>query len=409
MIFPRNIKENLEKALRRSPVVCLTGPRQSGKTVLMQEVAKERNYMYVTFDNIHMLTVAKNNPIGFINNIKKPVVLDEVQRVPELFLAIKKDVDEHREPGRFALTGSANPLLIPSLGDSLAGRMEIFYLYPFSQGELLHKKETFLDRIFQQRVHEVTPEEITSVAMVKRIFTGGFPPVHAMSDEDRYAWFSGYVTNLIERDVKDLVNVTDLVDFPKLLNLLATRVSGLINFADVSRDCALVTTTLRRYLALLQTLYMIQFNKPWFSNLGLRFVKAPKLYFTDTGLLSYVLDLSREKLTLDSTFGGKLFENFIVSELYKQATWYQGRVGMYHLRDHGGNEVDIILENPQGEIVAIEAKATETVTPRDFKVLKFLQEKMGKRFIAGIVMYQGAEVVPAGDQLFALPASSLWS
>ncbi|MFH0898519.1 MAG: ATP-binding protein [bacterium] len=409
MFFQRNITDQVEKALSRSPVVLLTGPRQSGKTMLMQRIAQERNYSYVTFDNIQTLTLAKNDPIGFINSLKKPVILDEVQRCPELFLSIKNDVDQNRIPGRFALTGSANPLLIPTLGDSLAGRMEIFYLYPFSQGELAGKKEAFIDLLFSNQIQDLTPEKVTKQDVYKRIFKGGFPPIQACDDQDRYAWFSGYVTNLIERDVKDLTRITDLVDFPKLLNILASRAGGLVNFADLSRESSLVTTTLRRYLALLQTLYLIQFNLPWSSNIGLRFVKSPKLYFADTGLLTYVLDLTREKITLDSSFGGKIFENFIVSELRKQATWNKERVSMYHFREHAGNEVDIVLENPRGEIVAIEAKNTETVKPVDFKGLKLLQEKMEKRFIVGIVLYQGTDIIPAGKNLFAVPVSAVWS
>jgi uncharacterized protein len=409
MFFQRNIKDQVEKALDRSPVVLLTGPRQSGKTILMQMIAKERNYSYVTFDNIQTLTLARNNPIGFINDLKKPVILDEVQRVPEIFLSIKKDVDENRLPGRFALTGSANPLLIPTLGDSLAGRMEIFYLYPFSQGELLGRKESFIDKIFSNQVYDLKPEKITKDDLYQKIFTGGFPPVQVLDEEGRNAWFAGYVTNLIERDVKDLSKITDLVDFPKLLNILAARVSGLVNFADLGRDSSLVTTTLRRYLALLQTLYMIQFTMPWSSNIGLRFVKAPKLFFTDSGLLTYVLDITREKIALDSTIGGKISESFIVSELRKQATWNKTRIGFYHFRDHAGSEVDVVMENAHGQIVGLEIKGTETIIPSDFKGLKLLQEKMKDRFIIGIILYHGDDIIPAGDNLFAVPVSALWA
>jgi predicted AAA+ superfamily ATPase len=408
MFLRRNIKENIEKAILRSPVIFLTGPRQSGKTVLVKEIAKEKNYSYVTFDDISVLTLAKKNPIGFINDLKKPVILDEVQRASGLFLSIKKDIDENRVPGRYVLTGSANPLLIPALGDSLAGRMEIFYLYPFSQGELLNKKEIFIDYIFSNKIQDLAPKIINKENLFKKILKGGFPTIQTMNDEGRDAWFAGYVTNLIERDIKDLSQITDLVDFPKLLNILATRISGLVNFSDLGRESSLVTTTLRRYLALLQTLYIIQFNNPWSSNINLRFVKAQKLYFSDTGLLSYVLGLSGEKMLKDSSISGKIFENFIVTELRKQATWSKERVSIYHFREHSGGEVDIVLENSKSKIIAIEAKNTETVRPDDFNGLKLLQEKVKTKFVTGIIIYNGSSIIPAGDNLFAVPVSALW-
>ncbi|MFA5074840.1 MAG: ATP-binding protein [Candidatus Babeliales bacterium] len=409
MFLNRNITESIEKALLRSPVVLLTGPRQSGKTFLMKEIAKTKSYSYVTFDDIQTLTFAKNDPVGFISDLKKPVILDEVQRFPELFLTIKKDVDENRVPGRYALTGSANPLLIPKLGDSLAGRMEIFYLYPFSQGEILNKKEVFIDHVFSKKINDLKPEKINKDDLFKRILKGGFPTVQEFDINGKYAWFSSYVTNLIERDVKDLSNITDLIDFPKLLNILAARTSGLVNFADLSRESSLVSTTMRRYLSLLQTLYITQFSLPWFSNIGLRFVKAPKLYFSDTGLLSYLLDLTSEKISLEPNLGGKIFENFVFTEIFKQSTWNKTRASIYHFREHSGNEVDIILENPQGEIVGIEVKNTQTVKPEDFKSLKLLQEKMEKRFISGLVLYHGENIIPVGNSLFAVPVSALWS
>lgn len=375
----------------------------------MKHITQEKNYSYVTFDDIQTLTLAKNNPIGFINNLKMPVIIDEIQRAPEVFLPIKKHVDDHRIAGQFALTGSANPLLIPSVGDSLAGRMEIFYLYPLSQGELENKKESFIDTMFGQNILNIEPQKTSRENIYQRIFKGGFPPVQAFDEEDQYAWFSGYVTSMVERDVKDLASITDLIDIPKLLNIVAARVSVLVNFADLVRESTLVTTTLRRYLAMLQTLYIIQFNLPWAANIGLRFVKSPKLYFTDTGLLSFVLRVTREKSTYDSAFAGKMLENFVVSELRKQISWNSTSANMYHFRDHAGSEVDIILEDPLGRIVGIEVKNTETVRPQDFKGLMLLQEKMKDRFLAGCILYQGSSIIPAANQVYAVPISALWS
>jgi len=329
-----------------------------------------------------------------------------VQRVPELFLTIKKDVDEHRQPGRYALTGSANPLLIPRLGDSLVGRMEIFTLFPLSQGELQNTQDAFIDILFDHKLPSATP--LTKEQLYQKIETGGYPQVQGINYGAREDWFNAYVTMLLQRDVKDLANISGLTELPNLLSLLATRAGNLLNVAELSRTSGLSTSTLHRYLTLLETVFLIEFLQPWSSNLGKRLVKAPKAYMVDTGLLSFLLGFQVNEQVFDARIGA-ILENFVIGELFKQATWSQVRIKIFHARTASGIEVDCILEDRQGRLVGIEIKNSQTVTPQDFKGLKHFAELAGDKFLQGIVLYTGSHHVPFGQNLHALPISTLWA
>lgn len=407
-VFKRALKFKLEQLILITPISFLIGPQQSGKTTLVKEIAGKNNYTYITFDDISYLSAAKNDPKGFINGLQKPIILDEVQRVPEIFLPIKQDIDENRIAGRYILTGSANPLLIPRLGDSLAGRMEILNLYPLSYGELHDKSEQFIDKIFSDKpFHDIVA--ISKKDLYNSIITGGYPPVQNLKDAERESWFNSYITTILYRDVQELANIEGLTEFPQLLRLLATRVGNLLNVAELSRTTQIPTSTLHRYLALLETLFMVKFQLPYNSNLGKRLVKAPKTYFFDTGLLSFLVDLNLEKALTNPNIIGGILENFVVSELYKQATWNIKRVNLFHYRTSSGVEVDIVLEDGSGNIVGIEIKNNETVTKNDFKGLLHLKEEVGEKFVKGIVLYTGSGAIPFGQNLFALPISTLWS
>lgn len=407
MIFQRNIAEKLRAALSFDPVILLTGARQTGKSTLMTALAQEYNYSYFTFDSLTTLASAKSDPAGFIAEIQKPVILDEVQRVPEIFLPIKHDVDQQRKPGRFALTGSANPLLIPDLGDALAGRMNILELYPLSQGELNGIFDDFIHLVFSDQRPAIV--KISKKELIERMLTGGYPTVQSLKNEQRDMWFDNYITTILTREVQELARIEGIVELPQLLRILATRAGGLLNVSEISRASGLVNTTLRRYLALLQTVFMIYFLPSWSVNLGTRLIKSPKVYLIDTGLMSYLLGINQERFLIDSTLMGSLFESFVVTELKKQATWSKKQVTLYYYRTLDGIEVDILLEDRAGAIVGIEIKAAETVTAEDFKGLKHLQEKYKNRFLRGIVLHTGSESIPFGRNLFAWPIASLWS
>ncbi len=407
-MFKRHIKPIVKKALNRSPVVLLNGARQVGKTTLALEFLNEDNYNYLTFDDEITYLAAKSNPSGFIADITKSVILDEVQRVPEIFLAIKRDVDNNRIAGRYLLTGSANPLLIPRLGDSLAGRMEILDLMPLSQGEIDSKEEKFVDEVFTDKQFKSPRVSLSKEDLYRRILVGGYPSVQNLNEEDRDAWMRNYLNLILQRDIKDLANIEKLTEIPNLLKILAARAANLLNVAEIARETKIVAKTVHRYLALLETIFMISLQRSWSNNLMLRLIKSPKIYLVDSGLLSYLLDINLERALKDSLQMGKVIENFAMSELKKQSSWSKTQPKLYHFRTTAGEEVDIVLENRSGNIVGIEIKNSSKVTPEDFKGLKYLKTKAKEKFVKGIVLYTGSQYVPFGENLFALPINSLW-
>lgn len=407
-MYKRSIFDKLNKSLSWNPVVLLTGARQTGKTTLMKEVCNKKNYNYVTFDDLQQQTFAKTDPIGYIKNLKKPVIIDEIQRVPEIFLPIKKDVDENREAGRYALTGSANPLLIPKLGDSLAGRMGILQLYPLSQGEINGVKEKFVDNIFKDNFEPIY-NKVERDKIEKIINIGGYPSILKIINETNdweglEFWFNSYLTTILQRDVKDIANIADVSNLSNLLSILATRSGNLVNISDLSRISKIPNTTLNRYLSLFDTIFLVDFLKTWSNNLETRLVKSPKVYLNDTGLLSYLLGVS-------SGLNGQLLENFVVNEIQKQISWAERRINLHYFRNNLGIEVDIVLEDAQGNIVCLEIKSSNTISPSDFKGIKYLREKskdIRGKFISGIVIYLGNDIIKYDDNLLALPISALW-
>lgn len=313
----------------------LQGPRQSGKSTLAQSLRGEGyDAEYFTLDDAGTLAAAQSDPDGFVSGLPERVILDEVQRVPELFRAIKRSVDAKRKPGRFLLTGSAQALVLPKLSESLAGRMEVLTLWPFSQGEIAGRKEGFVDACFAREFKPGAFRDTSWPALAERIATGGYPEVLARTDAvRRQAWFGSYITTILERDVRDLANVTGLRDLPRLLRLAASRAMGLLNFADLSRDAAMPQTTMQRYWALFEATFLVRSLPPWHANLGLRLVKTPKVLLGDTGLLCHMLGLDTARLQADDLMTGAALECFVAGELTKQISWSETRPGAFSLPD----------------------------------------------------------------------------
>ncbi|HZS46167.1 MAG TPA: ATP-binding protein [Blastocatellia bacterium] len=405
----RNIQPQILQALSDSPVVLLNGARQTGKSTLVKElIAKDHPARYLTLDDAAVLTAAQSDPAGFLEGLDGNIVIDEVQRAPELFLAIKADVDRQRRTGRFLLTGSADILLLPRLAESLAGRMEILTLWPFSQGEIEGVREGFIDASFGEKL-PVFSSSLSRDEIFTRILTGGYPELlERKNEERRRAWFGSYVTTILQRDVRDLANIEGLTSLPRLLGLLAARATATVNLAEVSRATGIAHSTLRRYLTLLEATFLIHNLPPWFTNIGKRLVKSPKLLVCDTGLMSYELGIDHERLALDPNLTGPLLENFVAVELLKQSAWSRKQPKLFHLRTQSGEEVDLILEAPNGKVVGIEVKASASIDSSDFKGLRLLGEALGTRFARGIVLYTGLETVPFSPRLHAVPISALW-
>jgi predicted AAA+ superfamily ATPase len=396
------------RAMTDTPVVLLNGARQTGKTTLAQAMAAGAAAQYFTFDDSATLALAAGDPSGFIRNLTGSVVLDEIQKVPELFPAIKLAVDRDRQPGRFLVTGSANVMTLPRLSESLAGRMEIIPLFPFSAGELAGAVEGFLPRLF---AGTIARSKTTSSRkdMTARLTRGGYPEATQRgADDRRAAWFAAYISTILQRDVRDLARVDALHSLPNLLKLLAARASGLLNLADVGRDAGLPHTTLTRYLALLETVFLVHRLPAWSRNLGQRLVKAPKLHLVDTGLACHLIGADARRLSEDRPLLGRLLESFVVGELRKQISWTDPRTALYHFRTATGSEVDVVLEKLDGSVAGIEVKASATVAASDFAALKALRDQLGKQFRAGVVLYLGDQIVPFGDKLWLVPVPALW-
>jgi len=410
-MIQRNITQNLLDALSDTPVVLVNGARQTGKSTLAQSIIEKAHpARYITLDTASVLASVRNDAAGFLAGIDGAVVIDEVQKAPELFSAIKADVDRRHEPGRYLLTGSANVLLVPSLSESLAGRMEILSLWPFSQGELAGVKETFIDALFADSLpfKNVRGQEGPH-AIRDRIVKGGYPEAVKRAKEDRrHAWFESYITTILQRDIRDLANIEGLTNLPRLLAIVAARSPSLLNFAELSRTLAMPQSTLKRYMTLLAATYLIQLLPAWSGNMTKRLVKTAKIIMVDTGLMAHLLGLNQKRLDAGEMIG-PLLENFVIMELKKQITWSATKPQMFHFRTQTGQEVDIVLEDRAGKLVGIEVKASATIHAHDLKGLHALAEMSGKRFHRGIVLYTGAESVPFGESLTALPVQSLWS
>lgn len=334
------------------------------------------------------------------------MVIDEIQRVPDLFLAMKAEIDQQRRPGRFLLTGSANIFLLPQLADSLAGRMEVLTLWPFAESEITGTRANFIDAAFATSLPQVPhiPQEL-----VARLLRGGYPPAVERTDPHRRrAWFGSYLMTILERDIRDLAHIEGLTALPRLLALLAARTAGLLNFTELARSLGMPQTTLKRYLALLEATFLVQFLPAWSTNFGKRLIKAPKLFLNDTGLAAYLLGLTPERLEQESALRGMLLENLVAMELRKQAGWSQAAARVFHFRTAAGQEVDFVLEDATGGVVGIEVKASSTVNGHDFNGLRALAEIAGQRFRRGIVLHAGDAAIPFGSNLYALPLNALW-
>ncbi len=404
----RNITDSIIEALSDSPVVLLNGARQTGKSTLVKWISEERYpARYITFDDAAALSSARHDPAGFLSGLGGNIILDEIQRAPELFMAIKAGVDLNRRPGRFLLTGSANVLLLPRLSESLAGRMEIISLWPFSQGEIEGRKEAFIDMSFAAAAPPGIKSMESRADIIRRLVAGGYPEVlNRPSYVRRKAWFGSYLTTILQRDVRDLANIDGITILPRLMSLLAARTASLLNFAELSRSSGIPQSTLKRYMALLETTFLIRLLPAWSGNPSKRLVKTSKLFLNDTGLAAYLLGVG--EINEDSFMAGQLLENFVFLELLKQVSWSDTQPGLFYFRTQAGHEVDFLLEGPGRKLVGIEVKAAKSLGERDFSALRALSETFDKKLHRGILLYLGDESLSFGRNLFALPIQTLW-
>ena len=384
----------------------INGARQVGKTTLTQHLNPEGRY--ISFDDVTQAQLVASSPAAFLQGLQGQVILDEVQHVPELFPALKQEVDRNRQPGRFILTGSVNPLLLPKVSESLAGRMEIHNLWPLSQGEIEGHKDNFIHVLFNEKIVPHVPSQSWQ-DLLQRILRGGYPEaVRRTSLERRKSWFQSYLIAVLRKDIQELANIIALADIPQLMRILATRVGSLINYANIARDFSMPVSTVKRYITYLEALFVVHTVPAWFRNRGKRLIKTPKIYISDTGLLTQLLNLDQDILESDPSLCGHILENFVINELRKQLSWSSSGVEMYHFRTAAGQEVDCVLETPGGKLVGIEIKSKSRVTSRDFTGLKTLQELAPDQFAKGVILYGGQETIQYQENLWLVPISSLW-
>lgn len=405
-MYPRFAKARIEEALSDTRVVLISGPRQSGKTTLAKDVAAGKT-PFLTLDDATVLRSAIDDPVGFVRGLDRAVI-DEIQRAPELLLAIKNLVDDDKSPGRFLLTGSANIITLPKVADSLAGSMEVIRLLPLSQAEIIGARSNFIDRAFAGE-KPAADHMIVGNELVEIVLSGGYPEAIGRKRWARKQdWYHGYVDAIVQRDVRDVAQIEQLALMPKLLSVLAEHSGQLVNYSGIGAALDLNHVTTRKYVGVFESLYLVHTLQPWFTNRLKRLTKSPKLHFHDAGLLAAMRDVSPGVVAKNKTAFGPILETFVFSELRKIASWSDQRCTFAHFRDKDKNEVDIVLENRRGEVVGIEVKSSATVSTADFSGMRKLADACGKKFVQGMVLYDHDQVVPFGENMFAAPLSALW-
>ncbi len=435
--YRRYVDRQLAEALEDSPAVLIHGPRQCGKTTLAQvvcaprqlpwrgagapwagsPVARGAEHAYFSFDDDVVRGGAEADPMGFVASLPERVVLDEVQRVPGLFAALKLAIDRRRVPGRFVLTGSSNALRVPTLADSLAGRLQIVRLHPLAQRELAagpvgaavpDPMPRFLDTLFHGRFPTRQTEPLGG-QLGERIVAGGFPAALARpAGRRRTAWYRDYVQAQLEKDVRDMARITMLDALPRLLMLAAAQTATMLNVSNLASSFSLSRPSISAYLGLLERVFMLELLRPWHSNRLRRLVKTPKLHIGDTGLACALLGLNARGLAKHRGLLGQLLESFVFQELRRQASWHDTHLEFFHYRDKDQVEIDIVIEQGALALAGVEVKASGTVTGADFRGLRRLRRAVGDRFAAGVVLYDGEVSTSFGDGLFAVPIRALW-
>jgi uncharacterized protein len=370
-MIPRLIAHKLRQARQQFPVITLTGPRQSGKTTLVKSEFKD--YAYVSLELPDQRNFAREDPRGFLGQFDRPVVLDEVQRVPELLSYIQVAVDEKGEPGQFVLTGSQNLLLLQSISQSLAGRASISHLLPFSLAELLGRPAINPEKLGTDLL---TSSKRPDRKLMGVLFTGFYPRIHDKSLEP-HNWLSSYYQTYLERDVRNVLQVGDLEAFGRFVHLAAGRNGQLLNLSQLASDCGITHTTARRWISVLESSFLILLLRPYHRNFGKRVIKSPKLYFLDSGLLCFLLRIRNPEDLLQHPARGFVFESFVISELYKNYV-HQGEIPpLFFWRDTSGHEIDVLIDRGKS-LVPIEIKSAETFTTNFFRELLYWRSLKGQ-------------------------------
>ncbi len=405
--FSRSIAPRMNEALLDTPIVLLAGPRQAGKTTLVKEVAKKKGMKYLTLDDQLTRLSAQEDPEGFIRSLQFAVI-DEIQRAPDLLLAMKKSVDDDRRPGRFLLTGSANIMTLPKVADSLAGRMETLSLLPLSQSEIEGNTSNWIDHLYLKKIlsvsHLAVGEDLTH-----RVLQGGFPEAISRSQKQRRTvWFRQYLDSIIVRDVQDIAEIDKLDQLPRFLRALAQTAGQMCNYTQLGGQVGLDSKTVAKYIGIFESMYLLRRLEVFSNNRLGSVLKTPKLQFVDSGLLSTLIGLNEEEILIDRSRFGNVLESFVYGEILKHIASSHDDYQVMYYRDKEKFEVDFVLQNARGHMIGIEVKASATIKESHLLGLKKLAQYCGEEFQMGVVLYDGSETMPLGNDIWAVPLSSLW-
>lgn len=399
----RTIMNDLKEYLKYFPVLLISGARQVGKSTLALHLDIKN---YITLDDINMYEMAKNDPKGFIENLEKPVIIDEAQRLPQLMITIKEFIDKDRINGQFVLTGSASLQGFKEISDSLAGRIGIVELYPLSLKEKNRKTDNIID-IFSGDLQAYVLKKYDNSSIVNNIIDGGYPEILKMDNKKaKYLWFSSYIRTYIESDAKELANIRNIDKFISMYRLVMLRSANLFNKSTLQNECGLDNKTFDIYFNVLEHTYQVQKLKPFFKNELKRAIKTPKVYATDTGVLSYLLQITSKGEYEASHYKGDILETFVYDELIKSKTYATNNAEIYYYRTSDKKEIDFILEF-SSKVIAIEIKASKSVNKSDFKHIYHLASEIPNEFDKGIVLYNGESVLKIDDNMYAFPLGFL--
>lgn len=406
----RGIIKQLNEMVKTRPLTYLNGGRQVGKSTLCSHLSGKINH--ITFDSPLILASAKSEPETFINSLPKNTlnVIDEVQFAPEIFPYLKMQIDKNRLDGnteqKFLLTGSANLMALPKLSEALVGRMSILTLYPFSVSEYQETNISLIDRLFNEDLSIKTYNDYDILKIIK---SATYPEIAIDKNIDMIKWFDSYLTTILNRDIKSLSDLKNPDSMVALLSLLSMRTGGLLNNTEIAREVGIDYRTYEKMFAFAINSFMVFNVKPWArpNKLNKKFVKSPKLYFTDSNFLSYIMKRSLEDLYAnDARSFGHVFENFVATELLKSAK--SNNVELSHYRTQAQKEADFVLENSNGDIVGIEVKSSSNIDKKYLSGLLELKELTGDKFKKGIVVYTGKDIIPLSDKIWAVPVCYFW-
>lgn len=408
----RNITQELEQSIETRPLTYLNGGRQVGKSTLCSHLPDNIKRNHITFDSPLVLATAKSQPAAFVDSLPNDIlnIIDEVQFAPEIFPYLKMKIDSNRLHGndkqKFLLTGSANLMAMPKLSEALVGRMSVLTLYPFSASEYYNLNKSLTERLFDEELRLSSFEDFNIVDVLKN---STYPEIAMDAKIDRIKWFDSYLTTILNRDIKSLSDLKNPEIMVALLSLLSTRTGGLLNNTEVAKELGVDYRTYEKMFAFALNSFLVFNVKPWArpNKLSKRFVKSPKLYFTDCNFLSYIMKRDIDEMyENDKKAFGHVFENFVATELLKSAKL--NNLELSHYRTQSGKEADFVLENAQGDVVGVEVKSAKDIDKKAYSGLLELKELCGDKFKKGIILYAGSDIVPLAEKIWAVPVCYFW-